>query len=195
MLYCGVDFFSQRCAMQMRFLHLDETRVQFGHNDAVMLKVTNPLIRQRGGPNVWSHFWEESSHSSLIMSLSFSCDRFLYLAIYLAILYFIFRDYLATSLTDQQVPQSKQQNMLFVHTLENNTKHFLIWRLDRQEDTVVKSAISDFTIKMLIDQLFPKTIIYETSENHKITASNSLFCFCNQQFNHLISCNHKMFNY
>lgn len=32
--------------MQMRFLHLDEMRVQFGHNDAVMLKVTNLLIGQ-----------------------------------------------------------------------------------------------------------------------------------------------------
>jgi len=46
--YCSVEFFSQRCAMQMRFLHSDEMRVQFGDNDAVMLKVTNPLKGQKG---------------------------------------------------------------------------------------------------------------------------------------------------
>lgn len=35
--------------MQMRFLHLDEMRAQFGCNDAVMFKVTNLLIGQRRG--------------------------------------------------------------------------------------------------------------------------------------------------
>lgn len=46
--YCNVDVFSQRCATQIRFLHSDEMRVQFGHNDAVMLKVTKLLIGQIG---------------------------------------------------------------------------------------------------------------------------------------------------
>lgn len=59
MQYCRMEFFSLGCGMQMRFLHLDKMRVQFGRNDAVMLKVTNLLIGRGGSSEDWSRFSEK----------------------------------------------------------------------------------------------------------------------------------------